>query len=476
MPLIIDPVGSAKLKYQEKLRKERDKAKRIYIPYYDRDEKKWKIFELPYFEIEVLEYGPWQDHPVFTDSGYPAPGMGAPSIGAGGQEPQKPGESEGQPGAGQPGAGQQQPGPGSGQPGTPLYPPPGEGEGPFAGVIPMDPIYGEVGIGEVNIEDIAKELELEILKPAKKTKLTHIKFSSVSYSGPKSLLDWDLTFHAALERQEAWKKIIEERIKKLEEEKKELGSLKELGKISKSLYEVEVERIDFQIGNLNKIKEKLPVEGEFKISIEREDERYRLPQVILEEEKNALVIYIRDVSGSITDAHLKASQRLTKYIDAWIAKCYPKVVRVYVAHNYDAWEETEEGYYGLKSGGGTRFASAYELVLAIFEGKEYKTKLSQRRKINPNDYDIYIVQMTDGFGQSPQEEVKPLEQLMPNLTRFCYMEERIDYSTYETEYKKFLENHFKNEYESGKLRTAVLQHPEDEEIKKVMKVFFGKKK
>jgi uncharacterized sporulation protein YeaH/YhbH (DUF444 family) len=328
---------------------------------------------------------------------------------------------------------------------------------------------------EKYLDIITDELELEMLKPGKKMELETVKFPTVGYSGPKSLLDWDETIDASIERQELWKILIDEEIKRLKEQLETLDKKLNGKEISELEHRIKSYNIKSSIEGLENLKRELPEGDELKITVEREDERYRLPEIVYREDKEAIVIYIRDVSGSITDSHLKASYRFTKYIDAWIKKSYHnKVERVYIAHNYDAWEETEEGYSKLQSGGGTRFASAYELILAMIEGKEYKTKMPQRRKIDPNLYDLYVVQMTDGFGETHETEVEPLKKLMPQLTRFCYLEEKIDYGSYDSGYKQYLENTFSQELQEGKLRTAVITDIND--IQTPLKAFFGKRK
>lgn len=453
--LPFDPIGEGEIEYKRKLKEDRKNAINIEIPFFDEREKRWIIYLFPYFPIPQLEYGPWdEDHPVYSHS-YPPIGSGAPNIGSGGVG------KEDQP----------QPGPGSGQPGTPLYPPYGEGEekgGIFAGTEPVDPIYG-YGEGEIEseLDELARDLELEFLKPSKKLTEKKFKYTLIKYSGPKSMLDWDATIEASIENSQVWAKLIRKEIEKL---KNKINNYKELDPIK---YKIDIEILEGRVKSLENILKALPSEKEFKIEIRREDERYIGVRVKEKSEKNAVVIYIRDVSGSITDEHLKASLKLTKYIDKWLEKFYPKVERVYIAHNYDAWEETKEGYEKLVSGGGTRFASAYEIILSMFEGKDYPRKTERPRKINSSEVDVYVVQMTDGFGMSPEEEVKPLKRIMPEITRFCYLEERIDYSQYSSEYLEYLKQTFPEEYNSGKLRISILRDLND--IRTPLKDFFGKK-
>ncbi|MFH8038569.1 MAG: DUF444 family protein, partial [Candidatus Aenigmatarchaeota archaeon] len=203
----------------------------------------------------------------------------------------------------------------------------------------------------------------------------------------------------------------------------------------------------------------------------KEDERYILPEFIPLEYKSCAIIFIRDISGSITQDQLRASGKLSIWIEEWVKKFYENTKLIYILHNYDAWEVEREDYYGVKeSGGGTRFSSAYEIILKMFRGEEYSSKAKEVKKINPDIIDVYIVQITDGFGQSNEEEVKPLKEIMPKITRFCYAQE--EQGGYISEYKEYLEKLFGKE----KLRTTSLKGYEDEDIKNAMRDLFGKRK
>ncbi|MEM5811492.1 MAG: DUF444 family protein [Candidatus Aenigmatarchaeota archaeon] len=460
MSLPVDPVGSSKIKYKEKLERDKNKANNIFLPY-QTDEGKISLLQIPFFEIEVLEYGPRSDSPVLKSGSLPNKGMGAPSIGTGGTGISQPSDSG------------EIPLPGSGLPGSPLYPveDEGEGEGKLAGVIPMDPITGKPIEETVNIDEIAKELELELIKPGKIETEYDIEFPSVGKSGPENLLDWDTTVMSSIERQMLFKIILDKRITELNEKRKELEVKYKNKEINDVDYSIEIDKIEKAEKNLKALL-KYPLENPFRIkSIEKEDERYILPEFIPLEHKSCVIMFIRDISGSITLDQLKASSKLSSWIEEWVKKFYENTKLIYILHNYDAWEVEREDYYGVvESGGGTRFSSAYEIVLKIFMGEKYSSKAKEIKKINPDIIDVYIVQITDGFGQSNEEEVKPLKEIMPKITRFCYVQE--EQGGYISEYKEYLEKLFGKE----KLRTTSLKGYEDEDIKNAMRDLFGKRK
>jgi len=314
-------------------------------------------------------------------------------------------------------------GAGSGEEGDPLFQKAGEGRG--AGKIGVEAIYEEITLKDL-VNWMEHELELEMIKPGRREmEVEKITYPSVSTRGTESLLDLDETLYAMIERQ-----IV-------------------LGK--------------FKPG------------GELKVSIEEEDLRYRFPKIKYKPYKDAVVSYIRDVSGSITMEELEASYALTFLIDIWLEKFYPKVERVYIAHNAEAWEETKEGYYNLTTGGGTHFAPAYEILDAMFKGADYSRKTQVKRKIDRNEVDVYVVQMTDGENDDKQEALSTLRNIMPYLTRFCFLETHLkNENEKDSDYLKSLRREYESEIEERKVRICTMDKQDD--VWKAMKVFFGRSK
>jgi uncharacterized sporulation protein YeaH/YhbH (DUF444 family) len=312
-------------------------------------------------------------------------------------------------------------GAGPGEEGEPVFPKQ-EGEGGRkAGRVGVEAIYEEMTIKDL-VNWMKHELDLEMIKPGRRKKeVEKITYPSISKRGTESLLDLDETLDAMIERQ-----II-------------LG--------------------EFKPG------EKL------KISIDEEDLRYRFPKVKYKPYKDATVVYIRDVSGSITKDDLEASYTLTFLVDLWLKEFYPKVERVYIAHNVPAWEETEEGYYNLQSGGGTSFGPAYEIIDNMLKGVDYPRKTQVKRKIDKDEADIYVVQMTDGENFDKEEALSKLRKIMPSLTRFCYLETHL-FGEEDTEYIKSLREEYKREIEEGKVRLCTMGKKDD--VWKALKVFFGR--
>jgi uncharacterized sporulation protein YeaH/YhbH (DUF444 family) len=116
--------------------------------------------------------------------------------------------------------------------------------------------------------------------------------------------------------------------------------------------------------------ERIRREGVDQIPFRREDERYRYPEIVEEREKNVVVVNIRDVSGSMRQNKRELVERTFTPLDWYLQGKYDNAEFVYIAHDADAWEVDREEFFGIRSGGGTRISSAYELAAAILE-EEY---------------------------------------------------------------------------------------------------------
>ncbi|WP_411719216.1 YeaH/YhbH family protein [Natronomonas sp.] len=110
-------------------------------------------------------------------------------------------------------------------------------------------------------------------------------------------------------------------------------------------------------------------EGIDEVPFRREDERYRYPEIIEEREKNVVVVNIRDVSGSMREAKRELVERTFTPLDWYLTGKYDNAEFVYIAHDADAWEVDRQEFFGIRSGGGTRISSAYELAAEVLESE-----------------------------------------------------------------------------------------------------------
>jgi len=165
--------------------------------------------------------------------------------------------------------------------------------------------------------------------------------------GPTEVFEWARGEHIPVSR--AWIEQAAESIPK--EERSRWGSIEEM--------EAAVDR--------EPTAARVRREGIDEIPLRREDERYRYPEIIEEREKNVVVVNIRDVSGSMRESKRELVERTFTPLDWYLTGKYDNAEFVYIAHDADAWEVDREEFFGIRSGGGTRISSAYELAMARLE-------------------------------------------------------------------------------------------------------------
>ncbi|GAB3025407.1 YeaH/YhbH family protein [Natronobiforma cellulositropha] len=154
------------------------------------------------------------------------------------------------------------------------------------------------------------------------------------------------------------------------------------------------------------VQQKIRREGLKHVPFRREDERYRYPEIIEEREKNVVVVNIRDVSGSMREKKRELVERTFTPLDWYLTGKYDNAEFVYIAHDADAWQVEREDFFGIRSGGGTKISSAYELAAELLE--EYPW----------SDWNRYVFAAGDSENSSndTEERVIPLmEEIDANL-------------------------------------------------------------
>jgi uncharacterized sporulation protein YeaH/YhbH (DUF444 family) len=251
---------------------------------------------------------------------------------------------------------------GEGEPGQPLTAPQGEGE-PHAG----DQPGGHILEVELTLEELAdilgEELALPRIEPrGKKNIVTEKdKYTSIRQVGPESLRHFKRTYKRALKRQ-----------------------------ISSGTYDP---------AN--------PLVVPF-----REDKQYRSWKEVPKPDSVACIIYMMDVSGSMTDEQKEIVRIEAFWIDTWIKRHYQGVETVYIIHDAAAHEVDEHTFYHTRESGGTKISTAYELANKI---------ISQRYPAS--DWNVYAFHFSDGdnWGDDNPKCLQLLtEQLLPKLNLFGY--------------------------------------------------------
>ena len=93
-----------------------------------------------------------------------------------------------------------------------------------------------------------------------------------------------------------------------------------------------------------------------------DDKRYRSWSTVQQPEANAVIIYMMDVSGSMTDDQKEIVRTEAFWIDTWLKSQYDGVEVRYIIHDAVARAVDEETFYHTRESGGTRISSAYKVA------------------------------------------------------------------------------------------------------------------
>ncbi len=255
-----------------------------------------------------------------------------------------------------------------------------------------DPVDGEQGDGsgeagdqpgehtqevEISIEELAEilgeELELPRIEPKGTAKLEAVKdkYTGIRSVGPESLKHFKRTYKRALLRQ-----------------------------IASGTYDPEHPII-------------IPI---------HEDKQYRSWKTISEPQRNAVVIYMMDVSGSMAQEQKDIVRSIAFWIDLWLSHNYEGLETRYVIHDAAAKEVDKETFFHTRESGGTLISSAYTLCNTIID-EHYP----------PEDWNIYPFHFSDGDNWSGNDTKKCIallnDELLPKSNVFCYGQVHSDYGS-----------------------------------------------
>jgi len=331
---------------------------------------------------------------------------------------------------------------------------------------------GEHEYYEMDPEEFAEELDEELgldLDPKGKQVIeeTEGDFTDITRTGPTSTLDFERLFKQGLKRKlamdfdrdyvrealkiEGWgpetvfewarteenfpvsRPWVEEAYAETpDDEKTTWSSIEEM--------EANVERVD--------TAQRIRREGVDQIPFRREDERFRYPEVIEEREKNVVVVNIRDVSGSMRQKKRELVERTFTPLDWYLQGKYDNAEFVYIAHDAEAWEVEREDFFGIRSGGGTRISSAYELAAEVLE-EEYPW----------SEWNRYVFAAGDSENSSNDTEdrvIPMMEEIPANL--HAYVETQPSGNAINATHAEEVERHFRS---SDNVAVAYVSGPED---------------
>ncbi len=297
-------------------------------------------------------------------------------------------------------------GQGQGQPGQALTPPQ-DGDRAKAG----DQPGGHILEVELTLQELAEILGEELALPRitpkgrKNIVTTRERYTGIRQAGPESLRHFKRTFKRALRRQ-----------------------------IASGTYSPEEPVV-------------IPI---------REDKQYRSWKEVPLPQSVACIIYMMDVSGSMTEEQKEIVRIEAFWIDTWIKAHYKGVERVYIIHDAVAQEVDEHTFYHTRESGGTKISSAYDLGDKIIQ-----------KRYPPDDWNIYAFHFSDGdnWGDDIPTCLEILqERLLPKLNLFGYGQVESPYGSGE-----FLD--YVKDLTDGRENLVVSRIPDREHILESIKEF-----
>jgi hypothetical protein len=245
---------------------------------------------------------------------------------------------------------------------------------------------------QMDPEEFAQELDEELgldLEPKGKEVIEEVEgdFTELTRAGPNSTLDFEQLFKRGLKRKLAMdfdEDYVREAMtvagvtpREVFEWCREQNIL-----VSQAWIDDEWDALDDERGRWDSFEEmeenvertttiqRIRRDGLRNVPFRREDERYRHPEVVEKKQKNVVVVNIRDVSGSMREKKRELVERTFTPLDWYLTGKYDNAEFVYIAHDAEAWQVDRDDFFGIRSGGGTKISSAYELAKEVLE-EEY---------------------------------------------------------------------------------------------------------
>ena len=151
-------------------------------------------------------------------------------------------------------------------------------------------------------------------------------------------------------------------------------------------------------------------------AITDDDLRFRTWQPTFKRETNAVVIAMRDVSGSMGEFEKYITRSFYFWMVRFLRTKYHQVQIVFITHHTEAKEVDEPAFFNLGESGGTKVSSAYQLALDIVN-----------ERYDPSRWNVYPFHFSDGdnWGDSDNQKcVDLVKALLERSNAFGYGEIR----------------------------------------------------
>ena len=212
---------------------------------------------------------------------------------------------------------------------------------------------------------------------------------------------------------------------------------------------------------------------------------------------NAVIFYLMDVSYSMKEKQreiarvanfylstliqhkfgvLNSELRGEKYTDAGFGE---GVQEVFIIHEFEASEVSENDFYHTNTHGGTKLASAYEVVHRLIE-----------ERFNPQHWNIYVFHESDGdtYGghggwadidgdeeKDDEKSIRLIKTLLPKINAYGFINIHSDDAVMEKGYfRNVLEDQFGTK--DNKVRITYIEDGNPEEYRSMLKTILSKRK
>jgi Uncharacterized conserved protein len=135
-------------------------------------------------------------------------------------------------------------------------------------------------------------------------------------------------------------------------------------------------------------------------------------------------------------------------LDWYLQGKYDNAEFVYIAHDAEAWQVERDEFFGIRSGGGTRISSAYELA---------KERLDEAYPFNEWNRYVFAAGDSENSSNDTDKNVIPLmEEIDANL--HAYVETQPSGNAINATHAEELQRHFDT---GDNVAVAYVQDPED---------------
>jgi sporulation protein YhbH len=141
--------------------------------------------------------------------------------------------------------------------------------------------------------------------------------------------------------------------------------------------------------------------------IANDDLRFKTWERAIKYETNAVVLAMRDVSGSMGEFEKYITRSFYYWMVRFLRTKYNQVQIVFITHHTEAKEVDEDAFFNLGESGGTKVSSAYQLALEII-----------RQRYDPKQWNIYPFHFSDGDNWGEVDNQRCLE-LVKQMLQVC---------------------------------------------------------